>query len=157
MVLLKLRVERAELFRGRLWCFNIRELCEHQKCLWMADFGGRRLIGLCGPHIPKQVSHRSRDRLAWITEGIRKKLYFLCSWAPRTLRRERPRPKSATWLMGEDCHCSISLPYIIGCPQSPFLTNYLSGRTFQLEFYKSVYTIQTQVSLTSWSFTKRLA
>ena len=109
------------------------------------------------PQTSKSQEQRQISMDCRITEGIRKKLYFLCSWAPRTLRTERPRPKSATRLMGKDCHCSISLPHVIGRPQSPFLTNYLSGRTFQLEFCKSVYTIQTQVSLTSWSFTKSLA
>lgn len=52
---------------------NSRELYEQQKRLWMASYGEKGFIELCGPHIPKQVNHKSRERVAWITgstEGI---------------------------------------------------------------------------------------
>lgn len=78
MVLLKLRGENY--LEDNSDVVNSRELFEHQKCLWMAGYEEKELIGLCGCKILKQVNHKSGERLLQI-KGEQKVLknYISCA------------------------------------------------------------------------------
>lgn len=82
---------------------NSRELFEHQKCLWMADYKEEKLTGLCGPQILKWVKsqewgEKSVDQ-RW-TEGKKKPKHISGTaehWGPWKQKLLDQKHQSAQW------------------------------------------------------------